>query len=101
MEILFEWNSTKAATNVKKHGVSFDVALRVFADPFALIEQDRFEEGELRWQTLGWVDGYMLLLVAHTVWEEEEDGSPIEVIRIISARSATKKEKRRYEQQGR
>ena len=101
METRYEWDSTKAATNFKKHGVSFDIALRVFADPFALMEQDRFDEGEQCWQTLGWVDGYMLLLVAHTVWEEEEDGLPTEVFRIISARSATKKEKRRYEQQDR
>lgn len=88
------------AANLRKHGVSFDIALRVFADPFALIEQDRIEEGEQRWQTLGWADSYMLLLVAHTIWEEEEDGSLVEVIRFISARAATRKERKRHEQQG-
>ncbi|WP_413988400.1 BrnT family toxin [Labrys okinawensis] len=101
MKTRYEWDSTKADTNLRKHGVSFDIALRVFADPFALMEQDRIEEGEQRWQTLGWADNYMLLLVAHTLWEEEEDGSLVEVIRIISARAATRKERRRYEQQGR
>ena len=49
---------------------------------------------ERRWQTLGLVEGWLLLLVAHTVWDE--DGT--EVIRIISARRAEPKERRRYEQ---
>ncbi|WP_342633741.1 BrnT family toxin [Neorhizobium lilium] len=53
----FEWNRNKAEANVKKHRVSFETAVRVFADPFVLIEQDRVEEGELHWQALGTVDG--------------------------------------------
>jgi len=65
------------------------------ADPFAVVEQDRIENGERRWQTLGTVDGCLLLLVAHTV-QNAEDG--IEVIRIISARRAEPKERKRYEQ---
>ena len=65
-----------------------------FADPFALVEQDRVEEGELRWQTLGLAAGIMLLLVAHTVRTEEGD----EIIRIVSARRATRKERQRYDQ---
>lgn len=56
--------------------------------------QDRFENGEARWQTLGRVEGLVLLLVAHTA-RDEEDGA--EVIRIISARRLTKQEKQRYE----
>ena len=71
------------------------MATRVFADPFALVEQDRIENGEHRWQALGAVDGYLLLLVAHTVLEVE-DGT--EVVRIISARRAAPKERKRYEQ---
>jgi hypothetical protein len=66
-------------------------------DPFALVEQDRIEGCELRWQTIGMVEGSILLLVAHTVWEEDGD----EVIRIISARHAEPKERRRYEQTNR
>jgi uncharacterized DUF497 family protein len=84
---------------MRKHGISFDVALRVFADPFAIFEQDRIESGEQRWQTIGRVEGRLLLMIAHTMWEDEEDGDPIEVIRIISARMATRRERRRYEQQ--
>jgi uncharacterized DUF497 family protein len=66
----------------------------VFADPYALTEQDRIVGGELRWQTIGLAGGVVLLLVAHTVQEEGAD----EVIRIISARKATRKECKRYDQ---
>ena len=75
--------------------MNFETATRVFAAPFALIEQDRIENGEHRWQTLGIVEGYLLLLVAHTTLDGE-GGS--EVIRIISARRAEPKERKRYEQ---
>ncbi len=83
----------KAAINLRKHAVSFDIAVRVFADPFALTEQVRIEGGEQRWQTLGIVEGVLLLLVAHTIQDAEEDGQPIEIIRIISARTADRKVK--------
>lgn len=49
--------------------------------------------------TLGIVEGYLLLVVAHTVRDDEEDGQPIEIIRIISARAADRRERRRYEQE--
>jgi uncharacterized protein len=101
MATRFEWDPVKAAANLRKHGVSFDIALRAFADPFALTEQDRIEDGEARWQTLGMVEGRVLLLVAHTFWDEVEDGEAVEVIRIISARAADRKERRRYEQEAR
>jgi hypothetical protein len=95
MAIEFEWDRNKAEANRKKHGVSFETACRVFTDPFALVEQDRIEGGEYRWQTLGMVEGCLLLLVAHTV--RDENGT--EIIRIISARRASRKERRRYEQE--
>lgn len=95
MKTQFEWDITKAESNLRKHRVSFETAARVFADPFALVEQDRIENGEYRWQTLGVVEGYLLLLVAHTV-RDDEDGA--EIIRIISARRADTKERKRYEQ---
>ncbi len=85
----------KAESNLKKHRVSFEAAIRAFADPFAMAEQDRIENGEYRWQTLGLVDAHLLLLVAHTVLD---DKNGTEVIRIISARSADPKERKRYEQ---
>ena len=101
MATRFEWDPAKAAINLRKHAISFDIALRVFADPFALTEQVRVEGDEQRWQTLGTVEGHLLVLVAHTIRDEEEDGQPIEVIRIISARRADRKERQRYEQESR
>lgn len=95
MNIEFEWDPDKAEANRKKHGVSFETACRVFADPFALAQQDRIEGGEYRWQTLGMVEGYLLLLVAHTLRDDDK----MEIIRIISARRANRKERRRYEQE--
>ena len=92
--VWFEWDDVQANTNERKHGVPFDDAMLVFADPYALVEQDRIEGGELRWQSLGLVGGVVLLLVAHTVRNEGED----EVIRIISARKASRKERVRYDQ---
>jgi uncharacterized DUF497 family protein len=60
----FEWDEAKAKSNLRKHGVRFEDAMLVFADPFALVEQDRSEGRELRWQTLGLVGDIVLLLVA-------------------------------------
>lgn len=95
VKMRFEWDPTKAASNLRKHGVSFPTAVRVFSDPYALVEQDRIENGEERWQTIGVVDGIVMLLVAHTVREQDD----VEVIRIISARRADRKERRRYEKE--
>ena len=94
MSIRFEWDAVKAASNFSKHKVSFETATRVLADPFLLTQQDRIENGEQRWQSIGMVDGQVVLLVAHTVGEDH-DG--IEVLRIISARRADPKERKRYE----
>ena len=93
----FEWDPAKALANLRKHGVSFETAMRVFADPLASSNQDRIEDGEPRWITIGVVEGYVLLVVAHTV-RNEDDGT--EIIRIISARRADPKERKDYEQNG-
>jgi uncharacterized DUF497 family protein len=90
--VRFEWDEAKARSNARKHGVRFEDAILVFADPYALAEQDRLEGGELRWRTLGLAGGVVLLLVAHTVRNEQED----EIIRMISARRATRRERNRY-----
>ena len=92
--IWFEWDERKARSNARKHGVRFEDAMLVFADPFALVRQDRLEGGELRWQTLGLAGGVVLLLVAHTVRDEQEG----EIIRIVSARKGVRKERNRYDQ---
>jgi uncharacterized protein len=91
---------------MRKHRVSFEIARFAFDDPDALMEHDRIEGGEQRWQTLGMVGDVLLLLVAHTVrfviddFEDEEPGTEeTEIIRIISARRADRKEKLRYEKE--
>jgi uncharacterized protein len=73
------------------------MAARVFADPLRQTRQDRVEGGEARWQTIGLVQGVLLLLVAHTITEDEPEARPVDVIRIISARQVTPKERKRYE----
>jgi len=98
MTTRFEWDPEKAAANLRKHAISFEIATRIFADPFALSEQSGVEAGELRWRTLGVVEGYLLLLVAHTTSDQMENGQPLEIIRIISARAASKRERHRYEE---
>jgi uncharacterized DUF497 family protein len=92
--VRFTWDEKKNQENQRDHQVSFELAREVFADPLALSHMDRVEEGEQRWQTMGMVGGMVILLVAHTVHEQEEE----EVIRIISARKATKHERRAYEE---
>lgn len=92
MERYFEWDTKKAESNFRKHGIRFEEAALVFDDPFAVSEQDRIENGEQRWQTIGAVGGCLLLLVAHTVRFED-----VEIVRIISARRVDRKERRLYE----
>jgi uncharacterized DUF497 family protein len=92
MERLFEWDENKAASNLKKHKISFDEAVLVFDDPFVFTEQDRIENGEYRWQSIGMISGFLFILVVHTIHVDETS----EIIRIISARRADKKERECY-----
>mgnify|MGYP001266208881 CR=1 FL=1 len=87
----FEWDETKARSNLAKHGVSFEEAASVFGDPLALTFSDPDHSlGEKRWLTFGVSRSGRLLVVAHT-----ERGR---AIRIISARKATRHERGIYEQ---
>jgi len=90
----FVWDDRKNKTNQLKHKVSFETAKLVFEDPMQLNILDRYEGNEERWQTIGLVNGILLLLVAHTMREAFSD----EIVRIISARKATKSETKKYEQ---
>jgi len=94
MERYFEWDDKKAKSNFRKHGIRFEEAALVFDDPLAVSEQDRIENGEQRWQTIGTAGGCLLLLVAHTMRFEDSD---TEVVRIVSARRVARKERKRYE----
>lgn len=88
----FDWDSKKAASNFKKHGVSFEEAASVFYDDFAVefFDSDN-SELEDRFLMLGLSSSMRLLLVCHCVRDNGE------ILRIISARKATKKETRLYE----
>lgn len=98
MILLFTWDEIKNRSNQRKHGgIAFEVAARVFDDPLRLTRQDRVEGGEERWQTIGEVYGITVLLVAHTIAEDHTENEPTEVIRIISARRATARERKSYE----
>ena len=90
--IKFEWNPVKAASNKKKHGVSFDEAQSIFCDEFAIQFFDGESSGsEDRFLMLGFSDGARLLIVCHC---ERDQGN---IIRIISARKATKNESKYYQ----
>ena len=52
--VLFEWDEKKNRMNRLQHGIGFEEAIDVFGDPYALVEQDRIEDGKRRWQTMGW-----------------------------------------------
>jgi uncharacterized DUF497 family protein len=92
--VRFSWDANKAASNLRKHGVAFEDAARVFLDPLSIREQDRIVDGEERWQTIGTCGNQKLVVVAHTA---TDDQSGEEFIRIISARKAERHERRRYE----
>jgi uncharacterized DUF497 family protein len=91
----FEWDAEKDRTNRAKHGIDFRTAARVFTDPDMLLSEDRTDDGsEQRWHALGLAGGIEPLLVVVHVYREAKDGE--EIIRIISARKASKSESRRY-----
>jgi len=91
MGLSFEWDARKARRNAAKHGVTFDEASTVFGDPLALtIDDPLHSEEEDRFVILGESLGRRLLVV---VFVERDD-----TIRIISARSATRRERKSYEE---
>jgi len=89
--IRFEWDDTKATINQKKHGISFEDAETVFSDENALLIADPDHSSEEdRFIILGLSEYLQLLVVCHCYRESDE------VIRIISARKATKNETKQY-----
>ena len=92
MSYRFEWDPHKAAANRKKHGVSFDEASTVFDDPLAVtFEDDLHSTDETRELLTGRSISGQHLMISFT---ERPDG----IIRLISARPATQKERRDYEE---
>jgi uncharacterized DUF497 family protein len=89
--LTFMWDRAKAATNRRKHGITFEEAATVFADPLAMIREDRARAGDRRMQIMGYSLFGRLLLVVHVEVYNEE------TIRIISARRLDPRERRRLE----
>ncbi len=91
---MFSWDAGKALHNLEKHGVSFEEAATVFADPDALEWDDREHSvEERRWKRLGLSAGGRIIIVVYTT-RRMKDGQ--ETIRIISARQASRKERKAY-----
>jgi len=89
-----EWDRAKNETNRTKHGIDFETAQLIFDDPFCITFVERVTDGEERWHATGSIEKIILLVVVHTYREENSE----QVIRIISARRATPKERRLYDQ---
>jgi len=83
----FEWDTNKNQSNIKKHGVDFADIATIFDSDVFTIEDQRFDYGETRYITLGLFQSHVIV-VAHTDVKE--------VIRIISARKASKHEEEQY-----
>jgi uncharacterized protein len=83
----FEWHTAKEQANRTKHGIDFRTAAKVFLDPHVIEFDDFDNNGELRFNAIGLVDGRMLF-VTYTLRGD--------VVRIISARGAEPHEKRKY-----
>ena len=87
----FEWNALKAAANLRKHGVSFDEAASVFFDPLSATGDDPDHSlDERRFVTFGMSSSGHVLVVAHAQHDD--------AIRIITARLATRAERKLYEE---
>ena len=97
------WDEEKSRTNKRKHGLSFETAQYIFADPLAVSRMDSFPEEE-RWQTIGrsphfvnGLIGQLTIFVVHTR-SKFDPARGSELGRIISARKATIYERRMYEE---
>ena len=86
----FEWDEAKNRRNIRKHGIDFADAVDIFNHPMLTLLDERDDYGEDRWLSIGWIQ----LLIGVVVYSEREG----DVVRIISARKATRREIRRYEQ---
>lgn len=92
MSLTFEWDPDKAGENERKHGVSFAEAATVFGDPLSVTVADPDHSvGEVRFLTIGMSHQPRLLVVAHA---DRDDA-----VRLISARAATRAERKTYEEE--
>jgi uncharacterized DUF497 family protein len=91
----FEWDPEKDSKNQQKHGIAFSEAKEVFDDPLHVsLLDERFSYFEERWITIGSTSEKDVLVVANLFFDDEGE----EVVRIISAREATRNERNQYEE---
>ena len=89
--IVFEWNSEKAAVNLRKHNVTFELACEAFFDPFVCYLDEEIVGTELREKIVGLTTSWLLLYIVYVMRDD--------VIRIVSARLVTNAEREVYENQ--
>ena len=87
----FQWNSQKAAANLRKHSITFELACEAFFDPFVCYLDDETIDGEFRETIIGLSTNWQLLYVVYVLRDD--------IIRIISARLVTNSERETYENQ--
>ena len=87
-----EWDETKNETNQTKHGIDFETAQLIFDAPFCITFVERVVDEEERWHAIGSIEKIIVIVAVHTYREEESE----EVIRIVSARPATRRERKLY-----
>ncbi len=91
-DIHFEWDRRKASQNLIKHAIPFRIAAECFFDPFLKYLDDEMHDDEVREKFIGMTKNSHLLIVVYTIREDD-------IFRIISARPATKRERKTYERQ--
>jgi uncharacterized DUF497 family protein len=92
--MIFEWDAAKAEANLAKHRVAFEDAQFVWDDPLHVIIFDRIEQHEERWWAIGMAGPVAIVVVVHVYPDVDEEDR----VRIISARKATRQERRIYEE---
>jgi len=91
----FDWDAEKAEANARKHGVTFEGAMTVFRDRLAVtVYDEEHSEQEERWVTIGRTEGGSTVIVVHTFTPTTPGNA---LIRIVSAREATNRERQQYE----
>ena len=90
----FEWDQNKNFSNQQKHGISFDEAIEIFNDPLHVsILDEKYSYFEERWITVGTTKRISIIVVVNLFFNDDGE----EVIRVISAREATRNERKKYE----
>ena len=95
IKLIFDWDSQKARTTIRKHKISFDEAKTIFLDPYLVTYPDKFHSDyEKRYISIGYSAQNRVLIAVHTEYEKTKNTT---IIRIINSRKATPDERKNYE----